>query len=55
MSILEKTKFANLSPEEINEIKTLEDKLEVTLLAYDHFAIQEQSHQENNSNIINPS
>ena len=55
MSNLEKTTFANLSPEEISELKNLEEKLEVTLLAYDHFAIQEQSHQENNSNIINPS
>lgn len=55
MSNLDKTKFANLSPEEINELKNLEEKLEVTLLAYDHFAIQEQPHQENNSNIINPS
>ena len=50
-----KTKFSNLGPEQINEIKSLEEKLEVTLLAYDHFETEDQSQQENNSIPINPS
>ncbi|WP_274310558.1 hypothetical protein [Solibacillus daqui] len=50
-----KTKFANLGPEQLNELKSLEEKLGVTLLAYDHFATEEQSEEENNSNTINPS
>ncbi|MER1985947.1 MAG: uroporphyrinogen-III decarboxylase [Solibacillus sp.] len=50
-----KTKFANLEPEQLKELKNLEEKLEVTLLAYDHFATEEQSQQENSSDVINPS
>ena len=52
---LKKTKFANLGPDQINELKNLEEKLEVTLIAYDHFAPEEQPLQEDNSNSINPS
>lgn len=50
-----KTKFANLGPEQINEIKNLEEKLEVTLIAYDHFATQGRPQQDNNPTPINPS
>lgn len=52
---MQKTKFANLGDEQLKELKNLEEKLEVTLLAYDHFATEGQSQQENNSDLINPS
>lgn len=52
---LDKLKFANLGPEQINELKNLEEKLEVTLIAYDHFVIEKQSLEGNNSDLINPS
>ena len=50
-----KTKFANLVPDQINEIKNLEEKLEVTLLAYDHFETQGPPQEDNNPTPINPS
>ena len=50
-----KTKIANLEPEHLTELKNLEEKLEVTLIAYDHFGTEEQPHQENVTTPINPS
>lgn len=50
-----KTKFANLGPEQINEVKSLEEKLEVTLLAYDHFATEGPPQEDDNPTPINPS
>lgn len=55
MVYLEHTKIANLGPEQIQELKSLEEKLEVTLIAYDPSTSGHPIGQENNSNIINPS
>lgn len=52
---MENTKFANLAPEQIKELKALEEKLEVTLLAYEHFATEGQTPYGNNSDSVNPS
>lgn len=52
---LVETKYANLKPEQLQELKLLEEKLEVTLLAYEYFGIEGEPPQGNNSNIINPS
>ncbi|MEK4628731.1 MAG: hypothetical protein ABS944_14460 [Solibacillus sp.] len=49
------SKFAHLVPEQIKEIQQLEEKLEVTLLAYDIFSNENHGQQENNSDAINPS
>ena len=49
-----KNKFASLEPEQLTELKNLEEKLEVTLIAYDHFATEQQPQQEHTT-IINPS
>ncbi|WP_195891672.1 hypothetical protein [Bacillus ndiopicus] len=50
-----KTKIANLEPEQLKEIKNLEEKLEVTLIAYDSITTEGQTPQGNNSDPINPS
>nr|WP_235616028.1 uroporphyrinogen-III decarboxylase [Metasolibacillus fluoroglycofenilyticus] len=52
---LVKTKFAALEPEQLNEIKHLEEKLEVTLIAYDLYETEGQTQQGNDSGVINPS
>ncbi|MEC1177198.1 uroporphyrinogen-III decarboxylase [Metasolibacillus meyeri] len=51
---LVKTKFANLEPEQLSEIKNLEEKLDVTLIAYDLSEIEGQTQQGYNSDVINP-
>lgn len=50
-----KRKFANLGSEQINEIKSLEEKLEVTLIAYDLFSTEGPPQEDNNPTPINPS
>lgn len=55
MIYLVKSKFAKLEPAQLEELIKLEEKLEVTLLAYDHFVTEEQSQESNNTNTINPS
>ena len=41
--ILEETKFAELNQEQLKEIKQLEEKLEVTLIAYDNAVLENQN------------
>ena len=43
MIILEETKFAELNHEQLKEIKSLEDKLDVTLIAYDSSVLESQN------------
>ncbi|QCR31096.1 uroporphyrinogen-III decarboxylase [Lysinibacillus sp. SGAir0095] len=43
---MNKSKFAMLDQEQIQELKQLEEKLEVTLLAYDQ-SINENNHLQN--------
>lgn len=50
-----KTKIANLEPEQLKELKNLEEKLNVTLIAYEQFVAEKESYEGNNSNAINPS
>ncbi|MEG0386218.1 MAG: hypothetical protein RR565_11245 [Erysipelothrix sp.] len=52
---MENTKIANLGPEQIKELKSLEEKLEVTLIAYDPSSSGHLISQGNDSNTINPS
>lgn len=40
---MEETKFAELNQEQLKEIKQLEDKLEVTLIAYDNTVLENQN------------
>ena len=49
------TKVAQLKHEQINEIKQLEEKLDVTLIAYDLSTTNGYTQQNNDSNPINPS
>ncbi|WP_107837996.1 uroporphyrinogen-III decarboxylase [Metasolibacillus meyeri] len=49
-----KTKFANLEPDQLSEIKNLEEKLDVTLIAYDLSETEGQTKQGYNSDVINP-
>ena len=46
-------KFAELNQEQIKEVKKLEEKLHVTLLAYDNFVLEGQN--DHSPNVINPS
>ena len=55
MIFLKEKKFADLNQEQINEVIQLEEKLQVTLLAYDHFINEGNISHENDPNIINPS
>lgn len=55
MISLKEAKFAELSHEQIDEIQQLEQKLAVTLIAYELFAIGSHTNQGNNSDVINPS
>lgn len=55
MNDLENSKIANLGPEQLSELKSLEEKLEVTLIAYDPSPSGHPIGQGNNSNVINPS
>lgn len=43
MTLLEETKFAELNDEQLKEIKQLEEKLDLTLIAYDSSAIESQN------------
>lgn len=46
--LMNESKFAKLDPEQIQELQQLEEKLEVTLLAYDQ-SINESFNQQNKS------
>ena len=46
-------KFSELNQDQIKEVKKLEEKLHVTLLAYDHFVIE--GHHDNSPDVVNPS
>jgi hypothetical protein len=46
-------KFSELNQEQIKEIKKLEEKLHVTLLAYDNFVLE--GHNDNSPDVMNPS
>ena len=52
---MKERKFADLSHEQIKEVIHLEEKLEVTLLAYDLYSHEGNLPQENDTPIINPS
>ncbi len=52
---MEEAKFAELDNEKLKEIKQLEDKLDVTLIAYDLSASKNQTYHENAPIVINPS
>lgn len=43
MIILGETKFAELNDEQLKEIKQLEEKLNITLIAYDSSALESQN------------
>ena len=45
--------FAELNQDQIKEVKKLEEKLHVTLLAYDNFVLEGQN--SNSPDVINPS
>lgn len=49
------TKFAELKNEQLDEIKRLEEKLDVTLIAYNLLAPEINTHNRNNNDVINPS
>jgi len=51
---VEETKFADLNRDKIGEIKKLEQKLNVTLIAYD-LSPSHQAHHEDAPIVINPS
>lgn len=51
---MEETKFADLDHDKIGEIKKLEQKLNVTLIAYD-LSPSHQAHHEESPIVINPS
>lgn len=55
MTFLKETQFAQLNQEQIKEIIQLEEKLQVTLLAYDHYLKTGNVPTENNTPTINPS
>ena len=55
MFLLNETKFSELGHEQIDEIKQLEEKLGVTLIAYDHFPTERNTPYGNNPVVINPS
>lgn len=50
---MEEIKFAELNQEQIKEVKKLEDKLHVTLLAYNNSVLESQN--SNSPDVINPS
>ena len=53
--LLKETKFSELAHEQIDEIKQLEEKLGVTLIAYDNFPTESNTPYGNNPVVINPS
>ena len=55
MILLKETKFSELGHEQIDEIKQLEEKLGVTLIAYDNFPTESNTPYGNNPVVINPS
>ena len=55
MFYLEDAKFAELDNEKLNAIKHLEEKLDVTLIAYDISGSNSQIHNANSPDVINPS
>ncbi len=52
---MEETKFAELNQDQLKEVKKLEDKLHVTLLAYDNSILDGQNQIGNSPDVINPS
>ena len=52
---MEDAKFAELDNEKLNAIKHLEEKLDVTLIAYDILASKNQIQNGNSPDVINPS
>ena len=50
---MEEIKFAQLNQEQLKEVKKLEDKFHVTLLAYDNSVLEGQNG--NSPDVINPS
>ncbi|MGE7023762.1 hypothetical protein [Solibacillus cecembensis] len=52
---MENNKIANLRPEQLNELKSLEEKLEVTLIAYDPSSSGNHTGHDNRLNTRNPS
>ncbi|ATP39923.1 uroporphyrinogen-III decarboxylase [Solibacillus sp. R5-41] len=51
---MENTKIAKLGPEQIKELKSLEEKLDVTLIAYAPSSSGHHIGQENNTTTTNP-
>lgn len=52
---MEQTKFAELNHEQLKEVKQLEEKLDVTLIAYDSSVLVNQNQFGNTPDSINPS
>lgn len=55
MIFLKAAQFAELNHEQLNEIKSLEEKLDITLIAYELSLPEITSHNENKNPVINPS
>lgn len=55
MIFLEDTKFAELDQKQLAEIKQLEEKLDVTLIAYNLSTANNTPTNGNNPDVINPS
>lgn len=47
---LEEAKFAELNDEQLKEIKQLEEKLDITLIAYDSSVLESQNQIDNTQN-----
>ena len=52
---MEEKKFAELNHVQLKEIKQLEEKLDVTLIAYDSSVLENKNQFDNPSDWINPS
>ena len=55
VTFLKEAKIAQLDVEQLKEIKQLEEKLDITLIAYDISASGSQTEFGNSSDVINPS
>ena len=55
MIFLENTKFAEMNHKQLAEIKQLEEKLDVILIAYNQSAANNTPTNGNNPDVINPS
>lgn len=47
---MEDVKFAELNDEQLKEIKQLEEKLNITLIAYDNYVTESQNTFDNTTN-----